>query len=96
MSDTLDLHDGVLLDLNFNWAKRDLRCTVRAVSSHKKQVIIYFSDVKRMNIPLDHPWGKSSSINDLKKVSSEEGAVFNLEMQSGDVIEIVASDIRIE
>lgn len=86
-----DFHDAVLVDLNFNWLDRSLTCALRRVSENPITEHAIFFDVRKIMITSSHPWGRSSSVNSLRKILLDDGLNFIIEMQSGDSIEIHAS-----
>lgn len=96
MEDSVDLHDATLLSLSFDWPKNELRCLVRPVSPTPKMICIVFSDVQLVKIPASHPWGMSSSINSSTHRKVDAGIAINIEMQSGDTIEVLAAKAGIE
>lgn len=96
MNDVEDFHDAVLMDLTFDWAKRCLRCSLRLVSDNAETKQIIFEGVSKVVVPSSRPWGRSSSINALKRIPRGDEFAFSLEMQSGDIIEIYAAAMRLE
>ena len=96
MEDSLDLHDATLLSLAFDWSMSELRCLVRLVSSGSQTICIVFREVRLAKIPAGHPWGKSSSINSWVQAGIDAGVAVRIEMQSGDVIEVLAERFGIE
>ena len=96
MEDFVDLHDATLLSLSFDWSKSELRCLVRPVSPTPKTVCIVFSNVQLVKIPAGHPWGMSASINSSTRRKVDAGIAIEIEMQSGDVIEVLAAKVGVE
>jgi hypothetical protein len=96
MNDVENFHDAVLVDLTFDWMSRRLRCSIRLVSDNAETRQVIFEGVSKLVAPCSHPWGRSSSINVLKRSPHGDEFVFNLEMQSGDIIEIYAAAMRLE
>lgn len=96
MSDVDSLHDAVLIDLTLDWMSRRLRCSLRLVSDNAETKQVIFEDVSKVVVPCSHPWGRSSSINALKRIQHGDEFAFNLEMQSGDIVEIYAAAMRLE
>jgi hypothetical protein len=87
------LHDATLISLAFSWGDRELRCVVRPVSAEDLTVTVLFSGVQGVTIPAERSWGNSSSVNSWSREKHELGFIFTIEMQSGDVIKVVAKDI---
>jgi hypothetical protein len=96
MEESMNFHDATLLALNFNWAESELRCLIRPVSATAKTVSVVFSEVQSLRIPATHPWGMSSSVNSWTCEKSDHGFSFNIEMQSGDAIEVLAKKMTVE
>lgn len=96
MDTLVDLHDATLLSLSFDWSKKELRCLVRPVSLSSQEICIVFGDVELVKIPASHPWGMSSSINSSIQRKVASGVAINIEMQSGDTIEVVAASVGID
>lgn len=69
--------------------------SIRAAAGPKRVVV---QRVTRLVCPREHPWGPSVCINDvrLSKLASNEAFQMEIEMQSGDVLSILGSDISLE
>jgi len=86
----LPLHDAVLRNIEVEWEAKQCRLVItmaRKASASTDLCTIEFEGVSRLSIPHDEPWGPSSSINTLSATPS----AYQVEMQSGDIIEIQAS-----
>jgi hypothetical protein len=91
--DSLPLHDAVLESIDISWEKAE--CTLRLSVFLKRDkraepCRLQFFGVTRLLMPKNQPWGPSVSVNGAKL---ENGTV-QIEMQSGDTIEVVATGIE--
>ena len=84
------MHDWTFLSALFEWA--DGRATLRLRSPSGEKTIVA-SSVADLHVPQLNEWGPSVSVNKLKGPFPAEGGrqSIEIEMQSGDVIRIVAS-----
>ena len=82
-------HDWTLVGLSMDWKLGELVVEMRDPSSSSRQLIA--KDVTSLDLPRRHPWGPSVSINKMSQSQDERGRVLQIEMQSGDTIECVAS-----
>jgi hypothetical protein len=81
----LPLHDATLKSVEVLWAEARCRLFLElAAGSH----VLEFGGVTRVAIPREAPWGRSVSVNGV----SVKGGVAAIEMQSGDTIEVSASE----
>jgi hypothetical protein len=81
----LPLHDATLVSMKIDWANKV--CTV-GCATHTGPKRLQFGGVQSIRVPMEDPWGPSVSIMRLV----QEGDVFRIEMQSGDNIEVVATN----
>lgn len=83
--DTLPLHDAVLAAINISWeaARCDLRFRPVGLPSH----LLVFEDFTNVELPRRESWGPSASVN---TVLQRESGVFEIELQSGDILRIEA------
>ena len=90
---TLPLHDATVESIDISWAKSECFLRLRAVTkpnNYAEPCILEFRGLKHLRLSKEQPWGPSVSINGAKFTN---GAV-SIEMQSGDTIEIVASEMQ--
>jgi hypothetical protein len=81
----LPLHDATLKSVEVLWGEARCRLFLElAAGSH----LLEFRGVTRVEIPQEAPWGPSVSVNGI----SVQGGVAAIEMQSGDTIEVSASE----
>jgi hypothetical protein len=83
---TLPLREAVLLDVTFHWQSG--RCTCSFQPDELEQHVLIFSGVRELHVPCQQPWGPSSLLNSVREKG--EG-LYELELQSGDVIRIAAA-----
>lgn len=84
------MHDWTFLSVLFEWA--DCRATLRFRSPSGEEVIVANS-VADLHAPQLNEWGPSVSVNKLRGPFPAKAGrqSIEIEMQSGDVISIVAS-----
>ncbi len=89
------MHDWVLVSVNFDWKSAIVEVHLTKVGG--ESVFIRARGVSRTTIPHREEWGPSIYVNRTTGPSrTEDGQMkFEIEMQSGDTIEIVASDFEI-
>jgi hypothetical protein len=85
----LPLHDAVVSTVLVHWADRRVEFSLSVfveAGTDAKPYRLCFNGVSNLAVPHASPWGESASINAVRA----EAGQFELEMQSGDVITIVA------
>jgi hypothetical protein len=95
MTHTKNLHDATLLSVHFDWVARLVHCELRPVSDNSQTLNLFFEGVRDAHIPAMYPWGKSGSVNTVSQRKQVDGVEFNIEMQSGDVIRIIANRMEL-
>ena len=80
------LHDVTLTAVHFDW--REGRCWLALSAAEDPNRQLVFESVIELQIPRRHPWGPSVSIN---RVNEPKKGQFEIEVQSGDVIQISAA-----
>ena len=91
--ENLPLHDAIVDSINVNWVTKEVVINLKVFSKKGENAIphsLIFKQVKSIKIPHESPWGESESINS----ASVESGICQIEMQSGDVISILAKDFR--
>jgi hypothetical protein len=85
-----EMHDWTLLSISFDWEAARVTVLLRTHGAVVKTLVA--NDVVDVKIPKRQEWGPSVSVNTTSEVPSATAATTNLkiEMQTGDVIEIVA------
>ncbi|MEO8047612.1 MAG: hypothetical protein ABI684_10025 [Nitrospirota bacterium] len=87
---SLPHHDAVLRSVEVLWKQKLCRFNLRAFVTCEAPATAHrleFSGVTSLVMPHEEAWGPSSSVNSVSQTSGK----FQVEMQSGDVIELVAS-----
>lgn len=87
------LHDWTLLRVDFDW--RPARVTIELEDSTLRRRLLIASGVRELRVPKMHEWGPSNSVNKISEVELPTGGgrCLQIEMQSGDVIRVVAEQI---
>lgn len=83
----LPLHDVTLQTILVDW--RAGVCTLGLDTGSGPQELI-FSGLISIAIPRGQPWGPSTSINEVR----ERDGIYEIEVQSGDVVSVVAESWR--
>jgi hypothetical protein len=87
---SLPLHDALLKSVEIDWEKKTCRIEVAAFVEANAWATphqLLFSGVTSLSVPHEEPWGPSSSVN----ATSQDNNRFQIEMQSGDIIEVAAT-----
>ena len=87
------MHDWTLLSLEVDWGTGEVRLGIESPSG---QTSIRALDLYELRVPRARAWGPSVSINAVEGPSAQKDGRLRLaiEMQSGDLIEIVARSIE--
>lgn len=86
------MHDFTLLSINVEWVTGI--ANVALLNNKSLEATIRIDGLILIKIPRFNDWGESISINSVKSGTSSCGNMsLNIEMQSGDIIEIVAERI---
>jgi hypothetical protein len=85
-----EMHDWTLMSISFDWKAARVTVLLRAPGPVIGTLIA--SDVVDAKIQKRREWGPSASVNHTSELTSEAAATTHLkiEMQTGDVIEIVS------
>lgn len=83
----LELHGTILQTVAVHWPSATCRILFEPVGVAQVQELA-FAGVTELIVPRQQPWGPSSFVD---KVLQAEPGWFQLEMQSGDVIQVRAS-----
>jgi len=83
--DTLPLHDAVLTSISVGWDAA--RCELRFRLVDRPSHVLVFEGFTNIELPRRESWGPSSSVNSARQPAY---GVFEIELQSGDVIRIEA------
>ena len=85
------MHDWTPIDVSFDWNCARASLSFEDLTAEKR--ILNFEGVRLLEIPRENEWGPSVSVNAaLEEIGpGGTGHVFRIEMQSGDVIRVVAA-----
>jgi hypothetical protein len=83
----LPLHDAIVQTAAVHWPSATCKFLFDPVAVGQVQELA-FAGLTELTLPRQQPWGPSSFVN---KVRDPEPGCFQLQMQSGDVIQIRAS-----
>jgi hypothetical protein len=90
------LHDATLEKVEINWSAATATVSITMHWEEKfRSLEICARDYKQLNVPNAAPWGPSKSINKAEQNKLDRDSELRIEMQSGDVIYIVARDFVI-
>lgn len=85
------MHDWTLVSLNIDWEKSTL--VIKFLNNNSLPVDIIFNKVKFVNIPKWDGWGESVNVNKFNLKDDATYKIIEIEMQSGDIINIIANDV---
>jgi hypothetical protein len=80
----LQIHDSAVQSIFVDWETKS--CVIK-IDTAAGLMILHFFEVSKVTVPIEAPWGDSLCINSTNGFCAGE---FKIEMQSGDVISIVA------
>ena len=83
-----DLHDGIFVGLELDWAPAECRATIRR---HDGDTVLRWRGVTSVQLTQLNPWGPSASVNSLEQVSDSR---YVLELQSGDALQVDATELE--
>lgn len=87
------LHDWTLLRVEFDWRLASVTIEFEDLTFARQTLIA--EGVQELRVPKMNEWGPSISVNEIVEVDAPtgRGRCLDIEMQSGDVIRIVAKKI---
>jgi len=86
------MHDWSLVSMTFDWKRGVAELTF--LTSPENLVYLKAEGVAELDVSRRFPWGKSLSVNEVRKsITKEMNHRFVIEMQSGDIISIEATNI---
>lgn len=85
------MHDWTLVSLNIDWEESTL--VIKFLNNNSLPVDIIFNKIKFVNIPKWDEWGESVSVNKFNLKDDATYKNIEIEMQSGDIINIIANDV---
>ena len=94
-----DLHDAILISIELQWEKNTAVLCFEPVESEDtagSRILLKSSGVRLFSYQHRQPWGKSIYVNEARlRVDPATGmSRFQLEMQSGDLIELEAEVVE--
>ena len=90
VTENVNFHDATLVAVRVNWA--DGTCSVEVDHGTLGICLLTFSAMSHLALPRKQSWGRSVSINSFSMPSSGR---YEIEVQSGDVIVIEASEMTL-
>lgn len=94
MDVNVDMHDWTLTKIIYEW-EHDGLCRIFFRDRASKDRSVEAHQVSALSIPRKEEWGPSISVNSVTYKRSKDHQEMNIEMQSGDVINVIASVIQI-
>ncbi len=91
----LPLHDAIVQEILINWPEKRVVLKLKAFLDRSRNAVsceLIFGGVTKAIVPHEAPWGESSCINEARS----DGAFYKIEMQTGDIVQIEASDYAFE
>lgn len=85
------MHDWTLVSMILDW--EESRFLIKFLNNKSCSVDIICQGIKFINIPKWDKWGESISVNTFNLKDDTTFKKLEIEMQSGDVITIIANDI---
>jgi len=89
----LQLHDATLLEIHFDWALGVCVAKFLGGPSFPGCLSLTWTNVEEIVVPRKYEWGESVSVLDAILHGSDR---YEIQMQSGDLIAIVASKFSFE
>ena len=87
--ESLPLHDASLKNIQYEWTSHGVVLSGQLCAKEPTEFILTFKSASFVGIPHKNEWGPSVSINELV---TDGKSVFNIHMQSGDIISIKANE----
>lgn len=87
------MHDWVLLQITFDWESGGL--SIQFKNEDSTVISLIAKDTKNLLVPRRENWGQSINVNEVNGpfLFDKNTKKVEIEMQSGDLIEIIASEI---
>ena len=84
------MHDWTLVKITFDWRQARVAVDLEDAAFTAKTLVA--EGVRELRVPKAHEWGASVSVNEVSEFSAnpDQGRWLRIEMQSGDVIQILA------
>jgi hypothetical protein len=93
-----DLHDATLESVELAWSSGKVVIRVRTGDVMHARWVVVATSLRRLGCDRQTPWGFSASINEVRGPTalSDDAAVLEIEMQSGDLIRIEAGAFTLQ
>lgn len=91
----LPLHDAIVQEVLISWPEKRVVLKLKAFIDPERDAVpcqLIFGGVTNAVVPHQAPWGESSCINEARS----DGALYEIEMQTGDIVQIEASGYAFE
>lgn len=85
------LHDSTLISLEVDWPAHTAIIKFRTYPD--KILTLSMSGLKLVSAPYEAPWGPSVSVNEIRHKMKSNQMCIEIEMQSGDTINIEAAQV---
>ena len=87
------MHDWTLVRIGFDWPEARVTIEFEDLTFEVRSLIA--EGVRDLRVPKANEWGPSVSVNEVSEAEAEhgQGRCLRIEMQSGDVIQILAEKI---
>jgi hypothetical protein len=89
------LHDATLVAIHISWETGEVNVDLKTPDG---LTVIRGREARKLECPRYFPWGRSVSVNEVREGPHgelDEIHRLEIEMQSGDVIEVVAKDFSL-
>jgi hypothetical protein len=92
------LHDATLVQIVVDWEKAELQMVLTPSQIYTKhtRVTLIASGSKNLSCPRQNAWGESVSINHVNANAKNGQVLLQIEMQSGDMIEVSCNSFLLE
>lgn len=92
-----DYHDATFKSAIIDWADAKLEMNFALCSSPVQSVVVKATGLLRFHCPRRIPWGESVSVNEVRtNLENSDFERWEIEMQSGDILEVEANKIEEE
>ncbi len=92
MDQVPELHDAIFKTLLFVWKEGTARLEFSADFTSAR-IQLEARGVSKVAVPRAFPWGPSDSVNTSNLRDGEDGKRLMIEMQSGDLLEIICDEL---
>lgn len=86
-------HDARLKEVVVRWGEGDVLVRVRTCEHTPRNVTVHCKGLVAFDCPRQEPWGPSVHVNSICQKKVEEGLAVEIEMQTGDVLKVVAKSV---